>query len=637
MISTEAPTAQAVVHELRATLKQALLWLEHGARVSAIVDGKRLTLLSRFGPLLRYESAAGRGWTTRRRLRARLTDVQEWEVTLPEESLGTIASEPGAPPITPLVRTLRLLRLESRDLGVIIVYGVTVGFLSLSVPIAAQSLVNTVAFGTLLQPILVLSLLLGLALVGVAALRAFQMQIIESLQRRLFARVVEHLATNIPRVVPEVWDARHGPELMNRFFDLFTIQKSAAALLLDGMDAILVSLVGLTVLAFYHPTLLAFDAGLILAAIVVFGPVGHGGIKTAVYESKSKYAVAGWLEEMTRHPLSFRQGRGSEYARDRARQLAQGYLDHRDRHFRIVFRQVLCALFLQVMASCLLLGLGGFLVIRRQLTIGQLVAAELIVSAVVASFAKLGSKIETYYDLVAGVDKIGELIDLPIEEQRVDANLADASSGGLRTEGLVIEGFVSRSSAGVLDLHVQPGKIVRVENLSDLEAARLSNILFGFVKLTSGSIRLGGHDLRDLTLDTLRKRLALVRRPELLHGSILDNLRVGAPALARADAYRCLEAVAFPTNVMDVDGLDTDLFAPARRPAPTHGVQLAIARAIALGPEVIVIDRCLDTVPRDDRERILRAMAKHSDVGVLVLGTSAELTSLRPMVGERAP
>ena len=73
------------------------------------------------------------------------------------------------------------------------------------------------------------------------------------------------------------------------------------------------------------------------------------------------------------------------------------------------------ALTIEVVASVALLALGGILVIERQLSIGQLVAAELIVTAVVASIAKLGGKVEVFYDLVAAVDKLGEIFDLPLE------------------------------------------------------------------------------------------------------------------------------------------------------------------------------------------------------------------------------
>ncbi len=177
---------------------------------------------------------------------------------------------------TPLRRVRQLLDLDREDIVVVIVYGVALGLLSLAVPIAVQSLVNTVAFGSLIQPLVVLTVLLAIALTGAAVLRALQIRIAEMLQRRLFVRIVAEIGSRLPRVSAETLRDRNGPELLNRFFDVFTTQKSVTSLLLGGVDAVLIALVGLVVLAFYHPALLAFDLVLILGATFVLVPLGRG-------------------------------------------------------------------------------------------------------------------------------------------------------------------------------------------------------------------------------------------------------------------------------------------------------------------------------------------------------------------------
>lgn len=623
------------VRVIDAAIGTAREWVRSGARVHTKTrEGDRIALVRSFGPWVCLEEGIGlRRWTSWKRLAEALPSRTEWRVVSPSSSLGEATSSPEGPRLTPLERTYRLLRLDGDDLTVVMLYGAVTGFLYLSVPIAAQSLVNTVAFGTLLQPLFVLSVLLGLALTGSAILRALSLRVVETLQRRLFARVVEHLAEKIPRVEPKVWSERHGPELLNRFFDLFTIKKAAATLLLDGTDAVLIAIVGLGLLAFYHPALLAFVAFLIVAAAVIFGPLGTGGIKSAVYESKAKYSVASWFEEMTRHPIAFRQGAGPEFALERTQELGLEYLKNREKHFRVVFRQFKWALAIQVFASAAVLGLGGLLVIQRQLTIGQLVASELIVSAVVSSFAKLGSKVETFYDLVAAVDKIGELLDLPLEKGRDAPHTEPLDCVGLDAEGLRVEPMVEP-----LDFHVVPGSVVRVERLLDREAEALTNFLFGFEAEFEGMLRLGGADHRDLPLFVLRKELAVVRRPELLPHSVLENLRVARGNVSRAEAWDLLERVALAKAVRGLEkGLDTEVRTDRPAFSRTGEIQLAIARALAQKPQVVVLDRCLDGVPLEDKNRILSALSATTDCGFLVLSGSAELqgrrvsiTSLRP-------
>ena len=87
----------------------------------------------------------------------------------------------------------------------------------------------------------------------------------------------------------------------------------------------------------------------------------------------------------------------------------------RRQHFRVLLRQFAFALCLQALASTVLLGVGGWLVVTGELTLGQLVASELVVTAIVSAFAKIGKSLESFYDLMAAVDKVGHLLDLPIE------------------------------------------------------------------------------------------------------------------------------------------------------------------------------------------------------------------------------
>jgi ABC-type bacteriocin/lantibiotic exporter with double-glycine peptidase domain len=496
---------------------------------------------------------------------------------------------------TPLRRVRQLLDLDREDIVVVIIYGVALGLLSLAVPIAVQSLVNTVAFGSLIQPLVVLTVLLAIALTGAAVLRALQIRIAEMLQRRLFVRIVAEIGSRLPRVSAETLRDRNGPELLNRFFDVFTTQKSVTSLLLGGVDAVLIALVGLVVLAFYHPALLAFDLVLILGATFVLVPLGRGGTRTSIAESKAKYAVAGWLEEMARHPLSFRLAGGEQLAQMRVETLAKSYLDERQRHFRIVFRQVVGALTIEVIASVALLAVGGFLVIERQLSIGQLVAAELIVTAVVASIAKLGGKVEIFYDLVAAVDKLGEILDLPLERSDGEEppRAADTAMGlQVRDVELGGRGGLPLPKASFA---LQPRERMSVSADSHLTTDDLVDSLFGLDTPRAGVIEVDGHDIRDLTLPALRSRIALVRGPEVFPGTIFDNLRAANHDLSSEAAWETLERVGLYEDVKALPaGLQTPLLGDGSPLTRTQTVVLTIARAVASDPSVLVLDRTLD-------------------------------------------
>jgi ABC-type bacteriocin/lantibiotic exporter with double-glycine peptidase domain len=526
---------------------------------------------------------------------------------------------------TPLRRARQLLALDRQDIAVIVVYGVALGLLSLAVPVAVQSLVNTVAFGSLIQPLVVLTVLLAVALTGAAILRALQVRVAEMLQRRLFVRIVTEIGARLPRVSGTALRDANGPELLNRFFDVFTIQKSVAALLLGGVDAVLIALVGLIVLAFYHPALLAFDLVLIVGAVLVLIPLGRGGTGTSVAESKAKYAVAGWLEEMARHPLSFKLAGGEQLARTQVETLAKSYLDKRDRHFRIVFRQLIGAFSIEVIASVALLAVGGLLVIERQLSIGQLVAAELIVTAVVASIAKLGGKVETFYDLVAAVDKLGEILDLPLE--RPDGEILPPDSGA--TLGLVLENVEVDREDDLDPLHVslrvEPGERVSIDG-TERDTAALVDSIFGLRSPSAGVIEMDGHDVRDLALRELRSRVSLVRGAEIFSGSVLDNLRVANPELTAEQAWEALGRVGLAAAVKSLpSGLQTPILRDGAPLSRSQGIALTIARAVAGKPSLLILDRTLDRIDPDAGIRIADCLSAMRDSSLLIVSEDSAI------------
>ena len=254
----------------------------------------------------------------------------------------------------PLRRLLALMRAETSDLWIVIIYSAGVGLLSLVVPVAVQSLVNTVAFGSLLQPLVVLTLFVLVALGFSAVMNAFRVYVVELIQRRLFVRVSTDVTQRLLRVKLAAFDRMHGPELVNRFFDVVTVQKSAALLLIEGSSLVMQTIVGMILLAVYHPLLLAFDLILIISMVVIIFVLGRGAIPTAIKESKSKYQMAAWLEELASHLSTFRSTSAARYALERADELAMLYVERRRTHFKIVLRQIVGSLLLQAVASAVL-------------------------------------------------------------------------------------------------------------------------------------------------------------------------------------------------------------------------------------------------------------------------------------------
>ncbi len=525
------------------------------------------------------------------------------------------------PPARPFERLRLLLRPEGRDLVTVGVYAVAVALLSLATPIAVESLVNTVAFGVFLWPILVLAGILLTCLGLAAAVKAMQVYVIECIQRRLFIRVVGDYAHRLPRIRLDALDRQNGPELVNRFFDVLTVQKSLATLLLDGVLIVVTTVVGMVVLAFYHPFLLGFDIILILLIAFLLFVLGIGGVRTSLHESHAKYDTAAWLEELVRTHRAFKFAGGRHLALEKADELAEHYADARKAHFRVVWRQTVFALGLQVVASTTLLGLGGWLVIDRQLTLGQLVASELIVALVVASVAKLGKYAETFYDLMSGSEKLGLLTDLPLE--RAGGEALPDKEGGLAVRVRGVTGVPHRPFPRTIDWAIRPGERIAVVGPAGSGKSTLFELLCGLRDPAAGVVELDGIDLRGLELDSVRERVALVTGPDVFAGTVAENLRVGRPHLHPGELRDALSAVGLQSAVHDLPrGMDTPLVPPGDPLTHTQSARLAIARAIVGRPRLLVLDGILDTIDLADCPDLIAQLFSRSAPWTLLVASS---------------
>lgn len=522
----------------------------------------------------------------------------------------------------PFERLWAILRPEFSDINIVLIFAVVVGLLALATPLAVETLVNTVAFGRVLQPVVILALMLLAFLTFSALLRVLQTYVVEIIQRRLFARVAADLSYRLPRVETDALDGHNGRELVNRFFDVVTVQKVSAQLLLDGLALILGTLIGMAVLAFYHPWLLGFDVVLLaIIAFIVF-VLGRNAISSAIKESKTKYKMAAWLEDLVACPTAFRHSGAAEFAMGRADRLTYDYLTARKAHFRILIRQITFALGLQAVASTVLLGLGGWLVISGQLTLGQLVAAELIVTVIVGSFAKLGKHMESYYDLLAAVDKLGHLFDLPVERQDGIVAVRSGSPSSVDIVGLNAKTTLGNSGVSNLNLQIKPGDRVAITGPSGSGKSLLMDILYGSRKPASGHISIDGEDPRDIRPDALRKLVSLVREVEIFTASIEDNVHMERPDVTSYDVRHALEQVGLMDEILKFpQGLDTHLIDDGYPLTTNQSRKLMIARAIVGKPTLLLIDGLIDGLSDDDAAEILDMLTKPSQPWTLILIT----------------
>ncbi|MCX6596306.1 MAG: ATP-binding cassette domain-containing protein [Acidobacteria bacterium] len=521
-----------------------------------------------------------------------------------------------------MTRLGRLLEAERQDMWVVVAYSLAIGILTLVVPVVTQSVVNTIAFGTVLQPLVLLALIVFLALAFSAALRGLRHWVVEVLQRRIFVRVISDAVMRLLRVRVEAFDAGHGPELVNRFFEVVTVQKGAAILLIDGLAILIQTVAGLMLLAVYHPLLLAFGAVLFAAIFVIVVPLGFGAISTAVTESKAKYEMAAWLEEIARHSATFKSPHGAALATAQANSFTSKYLTERAKHFKILFRQIISSLVLEAVASAVLLGAGGWLVMQRQLTLGQLVAAELIVAVVVGGFAKFGKQLETFYDLLAAMDKLGYLTDLPLEHAGGEPHSATGPAA-LRLHNVAFSFNGHRNVFEGVNAEIAPASRVVLYSGLGQGKSTLIDLLYGLRIPSEGTIELDGHDYRDLSVAALRQQTALVRNAEIFHGTLADNVRLGNNSITTGEIREALTRVGLGEALMALpDGLQTVLNTGGLPLSQGQLRLLMFGRAISQKPRLLLIDEAIDAIDDTaERDRLLDTLFAPDAPWTVVMAT----------------
>ena len=543
--------------------------------------------------------------------------------------------------VTPQRRFFRLLKAERGDILTLLIFSVFAGLLYLAAPLAVDAVVSNLAFGGQSRPYVQAIVILAFALFGALGLQAvvngFQYYISDIIQRRIFVRTAADLAYRLPRVKAEALDDVHAPELVNRFLDVVTAQKSTSLLLLDGINLVFGSLIGMLLLALYHPVLLIFVAVLLMLIVSITWLLGRGAVDTSIAESRMKYDVVNWFEEIAAFPFLFKGPGGYNLAYDRANQLATEYLSRRSGHFRIVMRQIVGLLVLSVIASAALLVLGGWLVVSQQITLGQLVASELIMGTIVAAMAKMGKKLEAWYDAMAAMDKLGHIFDLEIE--REDGETPLARGGGAEVNACDISFGYHEPLFTKKNFTVMPGSRVAVVGPHGSGASSLLDILFGLRQPTEGHISIDGLDLRSWYLEALRESVMLLRRNEIVDGTVIENLRLGRVDVGLDEIREALQRV----GLLDVllhrpEGLNLRMKVAGAPLSGNQRTRLLLARALVQRPRLLLIDELFDSLDDESFKLLETAILDPALPWTVILATrDHDVTKRCDQIIELAP
>lgn len=522
--------------------------------------------------------------------------------------------------MSPITRLLKFIKLERQDLKILPILIFGYGLISIATPVSVQALVNIVTMGTVLQPLYVISLILFLLLLLSGGLYVFESYIVELIQRRIFIRTAIETSQNTRGVDIQLYDQENPVELINRFFDVGTVQKSIATLLTTGLTALLQIIIGSLILIFYSAYLAMLILFVIGALILILRSLSKHATETAITESKAKYAMASWLENIAKNILAFKFYQGESRSVDQAHTLIKKYINSRSKHFNILLWQNISAALIYALGGTALLALGGGLVIRGEINLGQFVAAELIIFGVLGALVRLVSKLDYFYDLLAALDKIGVLEDMPQEKngmhqlENVQVNTLKAVDIHFRYNEFIhlLQGITFELNKGQ-DLAIlgNPG-------------TGKSSLLKLIAKLrtpANGHLTLNQIDIRQIDNNSVRNLMGLAGDIEIIEGSILDNICLGRTiGIDEVNAMMHALGLAEEFNRLP-EGISTAIAACGSPLSNSQLQRLMIARAAIGKPSILMIDGILDSFNETELKTVMQMFKKHQQEWMLIVTT----------------
>ena len=526
----------------------------------------------------------------------------------------------------PFQRFLRLLSKDRKDIGLIYLYAVVNGIVALSLPLGIQAIVGLILAGRVSTSWVILTVIVTLGVAFSGVLQVLQLSITEVLQQRIFTRASFEFAYRIPRVKSEAIRGVYLPELVNRFFDTLNVQKGLSKILLDLSTSTLQIVLGLALLAVYHPFFIFFGLALLLTLAALIRWSLRPGLQSSLKESTYKYRVAHWLKELARGFSTFKLAGVTNLPLTKTDSLVASYLTHRKQHFRILVFQYAGVVVFKTLITLGLLALGGVLVMQNEITIGQFVASEIIIILVMTSAEKLILTMEPLYDVLTAVEKMGQVTDLPLDPKR-NGPSEEALTGNpdgldidLRDVSLPTGIFVKRPVLSNLNLQIPAGARVALVGAEGSGKTALLELLGGFVEPASGSRLIHGVPVKNIDPQLLRRHIGdALDREILFEGSLRENLTVGREDISLANLQQALEAVGMDEFVQAAPlGLET--------PVNSDGVGLNhrvlrrfyLARAIAGSPRMVLIDDFLESFDATSRGHLIESLTGEHATWTLV-------------------
>lgn len=524
----------------------------------------------------------------------------------------------------PLQRLLQVLNLERKEIGAIYFYAILAGVLQLAMPLGIQAIINFVLAGRLSTSIIVLIVLVVISVFFTGLLQVNQMKIIEKIQQRIFTRYSFEFAWRIPRLDLKKIDQYYLPEFVNRFFDTINLEKSLSRLLLDIPAALIQVLFGLILLSLYANVFIIFSLLVILILVLIIRITYARGLSTSLDESEYKYEVAGWLEEIARVLKSFQFSRGSSLPVDKTDLLVTKYLHARTSHFRVLVLQYWSLIGFKILITAGMLIVGAFLLVSNVINVGQFAAAEIVILLVLASVEKLIRSLDKIYDILTAVEKLGKVIDKPLEPEGtlgIDASLPGVS---IQVNNVSFSYNDQRPILNNLSLKIAAGEKVCIRGGEGSGKSTFLKLLTGAYSDFDGNILMNDIPLGNYKPVLLRSETGILfNRLEIFQGSLYENITLGDTNITTSQINALAARLGISEFIASLKkGFDTEIDAVGNRLSSAVIRKVLLLRALVSSPKLLLLEEPWLGLDPECRRRIEQYLLQEIPATTVVVITN---------------
>ena len=528
---------------------------------------------------------------------------------------------------SPVNRILNLLKLEKKEITAVYFYAILNGLIQLSLPLGVQAIVSFVLGASMRASLIVLIILVVLGVLVTGIMQVNQVKVIEKIQQKIFVRYSFIFATHIPQLDLKKTDNVYLPELVNRFFDVPILQKNLSKILLDIPIASINILFGLILLSFYHQAFILFGLILIILLWLILRYTGHRGLQTSIDESTYKYKVAGWLEETARVIKSIKLAKKNNLHLQKTDKYVTGYLDARNKHFRILlFQYNVLVLFKTVITAAMLI-VGTILLVNQQLNIGQFIAAEIIILLVLNSVEKLITNLSSVYDTLTSIEKISGFTEKPVEENG-SVQLPDISNG-LKIEMKNLS-FSYNNETDVLNnisLQINPGDKICVMGKDSSGKSTLLRLMTGAYTDFRGALLMDDIPVGNYDLASLHSQIGvLINQQDIFQGTVWENISLGNDSISMQSVIDIAAKVGLNDFIDTLkNGYDTMLDPNAGKRLPRNVVhKILLVRAIIGKPHLLLLEEPWMNFQNGHRQQIIQLLNETKNTTLVVVSNDED-------------